>query len=66
MSLLDQVLIPAGDPVDLKVDGEDCTFCEHPLNEGGEDLAGVLGKDDQGLPGFALYHESCLMLAVLV
>ena len=66
MTILDMILKPAGDPVDLHVGDETCEGCGEPLAEGGEDLAGVIGEDDQGLPGFVLYHESCLMKAVLL
>lgn len=59
-SLLNEVLTPAG-VYDLDVRDEDCAECDKPLaDNGGEELAGLIGEDKDGLPGFLLMHGPCL------
>jgi hypothetical protein len=59
-ALLNEVLTPAGE-FDLSVKADECCpECDRPLLAGGEDLAGLVGDDEDGLPGFALFHDGCL------
>lgn len=60
MSAILDHFLEAGETVDLEVAGEDCGECLKPLEGSGEELAGLVGTDAQGLPGFALFHKGCL------
>lgn len=63
--IMSDVLVASGEPIDLDVGEEKCPVCREPLANGVEEIAGVIAEDDQGLPGFALFHESCLLLRLM-
>jgi len=46
--------------VELDIAEEKCAECDDSL-AGCEDVAGIIGEDAEGLPGFTLFHaEPCL------
>lgn len=62
MSLIDVMLVESGEPVDLELGEEKCPECGKVLCVEGstEELAGLIGEDADGLPGFAIFHQECL------
>jgi len=58
-TLVEVMLEPVGEEAEMALGDENCGECGFRLENAGP-VAGLIGEDTDGLPGFALFHEPCL------